>query len=623
MNEERYTQAHILAGEAFANLATILGKSLQVTAHLLNNPDYKPDEFSFASAAGSAASNPAPAEVEPARSASTDPVKPEPGQIHSNELDEDSLIEQVSCLYNPKVMYQLENIALYDMFRFASAQFNYEMKTDDPAQELSLSDKKKIALAWIVTKRAFVINHYEEVIYVLNLPDMISGNIYYKAPIQVMGLSELDKQDIAASCSLLAEFIDDGTPLDVLIAEALSWIDKEDKAAKLATLPPLSGLPNSAPLNWMIKAIVNTSVAYSPVLSPSGNPAALEYYEKDSKCKKGSEAKYFLSKDTVVVSGKTYYRRTDRYVESSRTNRHRQAAAYRSKDKKVLISEEIGEDGNRYIFKLTNPDRFAKDKTFVKLLFFVLQKWNEQQYADKVGFSLQELVDIKMYSKPANALRAVRSFFEQQANSILSGSLKVGNKTIRAKDGFLFYNLDLNNGFVELSVNREFNFDFIASQFTSFPRAAYSLDNINAFLLVHYIFALARQNTDKIRANGSFNISLRAVQENIGLPSPETVKESMNRRYKQLIIDPIEKAIEDIETWAATVPEAKDFGLTITPVVKDCSGVFEWISGHLVIGLNGEFAQKFIDIAVRNEKARESRARLIARRQAAKEKREE
>lgn len=52
-------------------------------------------------------------------------------------------------------------------------------------------------------------------------------------------------------------------------------------------------------------AIINVGTeSFSSVSSPSGNPAALKYYEKDSS------NKYFRTTDTSVTSGKTYYSRT-------------------------------------------------------------------------------------------------------------------------------------------------------------------------------------------------------------------------------------------------------------------------------------------------------------------------
>lgn len=164
----------------------------------------------------------------------------------------------------------------------------------------------------------------------------------------------------------------------------------------------------------------------------------------------------------------------------------------------------------------------------------------------------------------------------------------------------MFYHYRLENGFVKLSVNENFNMEFIANYFTIFPRLAYALSN-NAFSLVRYIFFLARQNTQAIKAKGTFTISLEAVRENLGLPSVDDVK---NRRYRQLIIEPIEKAIEEVEEALLKVPEAKEYGFTITPHGTDTSNINEWLQGYLEIGLNGDFAETFVRIATKAEKDR-------------------
>ena len=142
--------------------------------------------------------------------------------------------------------------------------------------------------------------------------------------------------------------------------------------------------------------------------------------------------------------------------------------------------------------------------------------------------------------------------------------------------------------------------EFLASYFTVFPRFAYALSN-NAFALVRYIFFLARQNTDKIKEKGSFTISMEAVRENLGLPSPDEVK---NRKYRQFIIEPIEAAIEEIEEALKKVPEAKEYGFTITPHGTETSNINKWLEGFLEIGLNGDFAETFIRIATKAEQDR-------------------
>ena len=264
--------------------------------------------------------------------------------------------------------------------------------------------------------------------------------------------------------------------------------------------------------------------------------------------------------------------------------------------------------GSTVVVEIAQADKYLSktNKTFIKTLLFTLQKMNAQNFPLEVGFSLQELVDLGMYSTTSNAGRAVKEFFAQQKQTMLSGTVKNGRKTIKEEGGVLFYHYRLENGYVKLSVNENFNMEFIANYFTVFPRFAYALST-NAFRLIHYIFFLARQNTKQIKAKGTFTIKLEAVRENLGLPAPDEVK---NRKYKQYITEPIETAIEEIEEAAKNAPEAKEYGFTITPVGTDTSNIYKWLEGYLEIGLKGDFAETFIKIATKAEQDREKWDRI-------------
>jgi hypothetical protein len=328
-------------------------------------------------------------------------------------------------------------------------------------------------------------------------------------------------------------------------------LEKEAAAAQLTTLAPLGSIPNGDSLNWLFRVI---------------------------SASKGG-----------------------RIVQKNPANRHEEITAQQYGDK-VRFTRTNKQNGSTAIVEIDQADRYLSktNKTFTKVLLFTLQKMTAQNFPLEVGFSLQELVDLGMYSTTSNAGRAVKDFFAQQKLTTLSGTIKKGRKTVKEEGGVLFYHYRLENGFVKLSVNENFNMEFIANYFTIFPRFAYALSN-NAFSLVRYIFFLARQNTQAIKDKGTFTISLEAVRENLGLPSVEDVK---NRKYKQYIIDPIEKAIEEVEEALLTVPEAKEYGFTITPYGTDTSNINEWLKGYLEIGLKGDFAETFIRLAMKAEKDR-------------------
>lgn len=394
-------------------------------------------------------------------------------------------------------------------------------------------------------------------------PEGIKKKLYYDVAEEARNAkySNLHKeyQDIIIKAFMNFPSMEDGKAIGVidLISRLLEdpeirrELEKQAKAAEFSELSPLGSVPNGDPLNWVYRVLTSS---------------------------KGG-----------------------RLPQASTGNRHETISTVQKGDSLRFIRENK-QSGSTEIVEIAQADKYLSktNKTFAKVLLFTLQKMTAQSFPLEVGFSLQEMVDLGMYSTTSNAGRAVKDFFEQQKQTTLSGKVKKGRKTIKEEGGVLFYHYRLENGYVVLSVNENFNMEFLASYFTVFPRFAYALSN-NAFALVRYIFFLARQNTDKIKEKGSFTISMEAVRENLGLPSPDEVK---NRKYRQFIIEPIEAAIEEIEEALKKVPEAKEYGFTITPHGTETSNINKWLEGFLEIGLNGDFAETFIRIATKAEQDR-------------------
>lgn len=277
----------------------------------------------------------------------------------------------------------------------------------------------------------------------------------------------------------------------------------------------------------------------------------------------------------------------------SMLNENLNALRYTSENKRNNTSIEI---------TISQADAYLKKsrKTTEKILTYVLQTMTAQHYPSNVRLFLSDLVDAGLYSTTSNAKRGIIEFFEQQKLITLKGTVKKNRETVVEKGGILFYSytFDKGKGIIDLRMNEEFNIDFIANYYSIFPRFAYSLKNNNAFTLVRYIFYIARQRTREIKKSGSFNIKLDAIRENLGLPSVSDVK---NRKYKQFIIDPIEKAIEEIEEALQNIPEAQDRSFTITPIVDENANINEWLEGYIEVGISGEFAKSFISIADKAE----------------------
>lgn len=366
-------------------------------------------------------------------------------------------------------------------------------------------------------------------------------------------------------------------------------------------LPPLDDLLARLLEEPQIKMLLERRKTPFIVTIPNGEPLQLIYR---------------------VISSKS-----GRLPSSSKKNRHEKITTEQSKKGnliKITRTNEQKESSIAITFSQAETFLTKQSKTFAKVMTFVLEKMTAQNFQNQVTLSLQEMVDRGMYSTKNNALKGAKSFFEQQKEMTLSGTVKAGRRTIAEEGGILFYHYSLKNGYLTFDANPKFNFNFIASYFTQLPSFAYSLNN-NAFLMVRYIFSIARQNTKSIKEKGSFTISLDSVRENIGLPSIDEVK---NRKYKQFIIDPIEDAIEEIEKALQNLEEAKDCAFTITPYGTDTSNIMEWLQGYLEIGLKGDFSKTFVKFADETEKKcakwekekREQLAKIEARKEASKKK---
>ena len=548
MDEKRtLTQEERNEYTAYFNLADLLGRSIQAAAYQIQHPEYSPELITW--------DPPLPPPVdeeedeEPAEAADHNPATPaEDPYIHSGEGSVNDQINQIVAMHTPGLFEFLQPSALFQMYALATSQFSYSFTTLDPEQDLPPADKEKVALAWVIAKRVFAVRHPDETALIISATE---SAIREAKTIAFRPIDDTDHQFIVETCKLCLKVFKTGKSIEQTLEGMVQEFKKAEKAAQISRLAPLGSVPNGDSINWLYRVISN----------------------------KGG-----------------------RIVEQSNGNRHEQIIAQRKGDSLRFIRNNK-KSGSSVIVEITQADKYLSktNKTFTKTLLFALQKMTAQNFPLEVGFSLQELVDLGMYSTTSNAGRAIKDFFAQQKQTTLSGTVKKGKKTIKEEGGVLFYHYRLENGYVKLSVNENFNMEFIANYFTVFPRFAYALSN-NAFNLVRYIFFLARQNTQPIKEKGTFTISLDAVRENLGLPAPDDVK---NRKYRQYIIEPIEQAIEEIEDALKTAPEAKEYGFTITPVGTDTNSIHQWLAGYLEIGLKGDFAETFIKLATKTEEDRE------------------
>ena len=242
-----------------------------------------------------------------------------------------------------------------------------------------------------------------------------------------------------------------------------------------------------------------------------------------------------------------------------------------------------------------------------KIFNFLLKKLNEQNYQEDTEFFLKELVDLGIYANLDSAYRGVKTVTDKLMNIHVEGKITVyqGRKRkerYNVKSGVvMFREISYNKCLVKLPpIIRN------ASQnVTILPVWAYALESENAHMLIDYIFYLARQNADKLKERGYFTMSLETVRIQLGLPSPDEVKESHNRNYNLHIINPIEEAIAAIEK------NQLENELTITPIYShDYKNIDEYLDGYLEIRLCGKALEYMENRALIQEEKQAETKRL-------------
>ena len=242
------------------------------------------------------------------------------------------------------------------------------------------------------------------------------------------------------------------------------------------------------------------------------------------------------------------------------------------------------------IYKLTGNNKGAK-----KLLALALIKANEQALhdgeltRDYVSFPLQELVDIGFYS----SIRSARNGFNNGMDTLTSLKIKGHIQQTPKKKHSIdvleipFTGARIKDGECKIFLNNRINWNFIIQYYTIIPRYYFTLSNRAGDLMI-LIFSLARQRTREIEKQGYFNISFKVIQHRLQLPS-----ENNNKNPDRTIRQPIEDAIEEIETMHSDYYGNQDFALL--PVYDDAASITDYLNnGYLKVSLTGAFADPFI-----------------------------
>ncbi len=242
----------------------------------------------------------------------------------------------------------------------------------------------------------------------------------------------------------------------------------------------------------------------------------------------------------------------------------------------------------------------ANNKTIKKLFLFLLSKVAEQITVSKdgslsdykIGFSMQELVDVGMYKSIRSAYKGMQRAAWDLVGISIGGEIKKGRKSEQTTVGSLFTFANVKMNYVEFELSGHLNWNVVAPYYTIIPNEIFGLTS-RGFDLCSYIFYLARQNTEKIKKTGGLTISIKAICDHLRLPSYIG-----NKDPQRTIKEPIEAAIEDIEdkfrTTCFTIEYDENFyDAPIAQFVNE---------GFLRIQFKEEYAKHFLELQTTKEK---------------------
>lgn len=264
-------------------------------------------------------------------------------------------------------------------------------------------------------------------------------------------------------------------------------------------------------------------------------------------------------------------------------NRHKTVKYECGKDNNLVIQQTDSQTGNLLTFEIKNNFQM-KGKGVKKCVTFLFTKsltGNSRSFS----FDLQDLVNNGMYSDVRNARAGIKNALDTMQGIQISGTVRKGKRIISQEAGILWYHYSIKNNYVTVSVNENINVEFFATYFALIPQYAYTLTS-NSFDLCTYIFMLARQNANSIKEKGYFNISMKRICEYLRLPTPEPGKKF---RAKQLVIEPIQKAIAEI------IEKSKEQGyndISIINYSEPYTTYEKWLAGYLQISFTGRIKER-------------------------------
>lgn len=274
----------------------------------------------------------------------------------------------------------------------------------------------------------------------------------------------------------------------------------------------------------------------------------------------------------------------------------------------------ISQSGNT-VASVTIPDISKlgrNNKDFQKLFLLFMVKVKEQAVADDgslrkayIEIPLQEFVDKGFYSSVESARKCVKNVCPKMGIFSISGKIGLrGRKTILEEGGNApFIGWKIRNGILFISLNPNMSWHILTYFYTLIPAYYPKLSN-RALALLYKIAFLYRQstNTNKIKRNGFFTISYRAIQYYLNLPH-ETETTNPRRDIRKRITETIQE-IEDMERNANKPPE-----FFLERLEDNSLGISEYLdTGKLKISVCGQLKSELMKLSTSREKKQQDAA---------------
>lgn len=299
----------------------------------------------------------------------------------------------------------------------------------------------------------------------------------------------------------------------------------------------------------------------------------------------------------------------------------------RGHSEKINIYHVENSETNGFVYEIANGTKttvievldiygFASEKGrrtnrsgLLKVWIFVQQKLMQEMLItpdmNKIRIDLNELVEIGMYTCADTAYKAIEDMVKKMSK--FGVYEENHNKTNNRKISFnpiLFSKCERKHGNAYIAVDPQIVKN-IKMPYTYFPLWAYCLKG-DAFALTEYVFRLIRLNAKEMTEKGFFSIKISTVCNQIGLKTVEEIRDCYNRKYKQLLINPFYKAINEINKVAMTDETVEGKFVIDIDEIKNIE-LGDWLEKSIKICADRKYIENLFKLVEKNKMRKNER----------------